>query len=239
MNTTASAHQALQHGRKSAVKALVLGLVIAALGLPAARLAADPGAPLILVFGDSLSAEYGLKRGSGWVTLLQDRLRQEGFPHRIMNASISGETTAGGLARLPAALQKHKPQLLILELGANDGLRGLPIAQTRKNLETMINSAQRIGAQTLIVGIRIPPNYGLDYARQFDALFTGIARQKNLPVVPFLLDGVVENPSMFQADALHPNESAQPKMFANVWSVLSTSGLLAHRSNEPTPVSAR
>lgn len=214
--------QALRH---------IAGIVAAVMATIASPpLAADPGSPVILVFGDSLSAEYGLRRGSGWVALLQDRLRKEGFPHRIVNASISGETTAGGLVRLGAVLKKHRPDLVILELGANDGLRGLPIAQTRNNLDAMVSAARDAGARTLMVGIRIPPNYGIDYTRQFDGLFTGLARQRQLSVVPFLLEGVADNPSLFQADALHPNEQAQPKMLANVWGVLFPSGLLAHRN---------
>lgn len=188
--------------------------------------AAHSSSPVILVFGDSLSAEYGLKRGSGWVSLLQDRLKQKGFPHRIVNASISGETTAGGAARLAAVLKKHQPKIVILELGGNDGLRGLPIAQTRANLRSMAVMANKSGANTLIVGIRVPPNYGRDYARQFDQLFEAVAKELSLPVVPFLLEGLAENPHMFQADEIHPNERAQPTMLNHVWSALIASGFL-------------
>jgi acyl-CoA thioesterase I len=184
--------------------------------------------PVILVFGDSLSAEYGLKRGSGWVSLMQDRLKAQGFPHRIVNASISGETTAGGAARLGAVLKKHRPDLVILELGGNDGLRGLPIAQTRTNLRNMATLASKNGAKTLIVGIRVPPNYGPDYAQQFDRLFESVARELNVPVVPFLLEGIAENPKMFQPDGIHPNEQAQPTMLHHVWTALVSSKLLEH-----------
>jgi acyl-CoA thioesterase I len=193
--------------------------------------------PVILVFGDSLSAEYGLKRGTGWVSLLQDRLKEQGFPHRIVNASISGETTAGGAARLSGVLKKHQPDLVILELGGNDGLRGLPVAQTRTNLRNMATLANKNGAQTLIVGIRVPPNYGPDYARQFDRLFESVAQELNVPVVPFLLEGIAENPQMFQADGIHPNEKAQPKMLNHVWSALVSSKLLERSASRS--VSAR
>jgi acyl-CoA thioesterase-1 len=193
--------------------------------------------PVILVFGDSLSAEYGLKRGTGWVSLLQDRLKEQGFPHRIVNASISGETTAGGAARLSGVLKKHQPDLVILELGGNDGLRGLPIAQTRTNLRNMATLANKNGAQTLIVGIRVPPNYGPDYARQFDRLFESVAQELKVPVVPFLLEGIAENPQMFQADGIHPNEKAQPRMLNHVWSELVSSKLLERSASRS--VSAR
>jgi acyl-CoA thioesterase-1 len=182
--------------------------------------------PLILIYGDSLSAEYGLKRGAGWVALLQDRLAREGFPHRIMNASISGETTAGGLSRFDAALKKHQPSLVVLQLGANDGLRGLAIGQTRRNLAEMIDRARAQGAAVLLIGIRIPPNYGPDYSRQFDSLFGQLAGEKQVSLVPFLLEGLADNPLMFQADTIHPNEKAQPTMLRNVWGALSASGLL-------------
>jgi acyl-CoA thioesterase I len=185
--------------------------------------------PVILVFGDSLSAEYGLKRGSGWVNLMQDRLKAQGFPHRIVNASISGETTAGGAARLATVLKKHQPDLVILELGGNDGLRGLPIAQTRTNLRNMATLANKNGAKTLIVGIRVPPNYGPDYAQQFDRLFESVAREMNAPVVPFLLEGIAENPKMFQPDGIHPNEQAQPTMLNHVWTAL-----VSHKLLEPS-----
>lgn len=197
--------------------AFALSMLTAALP---SRALADPGTPVILVYGDSLSAEYGLKRGSGWAALLQDRLKREGFPHRIMNVSISGETTSGGLSRFDAALKKHAPNIVLLQLGANDGLRGLAISQTRKNLSEMIDRAQAQGAAVLLIGIRIPPNYGPDYTRQFDGLFTQLAAEKQVPLVPFLLDGIADNPLMFQADTIHPNEKAQPRLLANVWAVL-------------------
>ena len=177
-------------------------------------------APLILIFGDSLSAEYGLKRSSGWVSLLQDRLKAEGFPFRIVNASISGETTAGGLTRLPALIKKHQPAAVVLQLGANDGLRGLPVSQTERNLKRMLEISTAQGAQALILGIRVPPNYGPDYARQFDGVFRKIGQETRTPVVPFLLEGFADRVDYFQTDGIHPNERAQPMMLETVWPVL-------------------
>ncbi len=175
----------------------------------------------IMVFGDSLSAEYGLKRGSGWVSLLQDRLKRSGFPHLVSNASISGETTSGGLTRLPAALKRVKPDIVLLELGGNDGLRGLPVATTKKNLSQMIQLTKAAGAAPLLVGIRVPPNYGPQYARQFDGLFRQVAQSTETPLVPFLLEGIAENPMMFLPDGIHPNESAQIRLLDNVWPTLT------------------
>ena len=208
-----------------------IAVVLTAL-LSAHSAKANPNAPVILVFGDSLSAEYGIARGSGWVTLLSDRLRREGFPHRVVNASISGETTAGGLSRLGTTLKKQQPQFFLLALGANDGLRGLPVAQTRKNIESMLTLAANAGAQSMVIGIRMPPNYGPEYTRAFDRLFEDIALRRSLPVVPFLLEGIAENPSYFQADAIHPNEKAQPRILNNVWPTLSK--LLQPQTSAPT-----
>ncbi len=202
---------------------LILALIAAvSTGLMPAQAQPQPAAkPLtIMVFGDSLSAEYGLKRGSGWVSLLQDRLKRSGFPHLVSNASISGETTAGGLSRLPAALKRVKPDIVVLELGGNDGLRGLPVGTTKKNLAQMIQLTKASGATPLLVGIRVPPNYGPQYARQFDGLFKEIAQSTETQLVPFLLDGIAENPSMFLPDGIHPNESAQTRLLDNVWPTL-------------------
>lgn len=191
-------------------------------GLAQSASAASTARPTLLVFGDSLSAEYGLKRASGWVSLLEDRLKKEGFPYRIVNASISGETTAGGLSRLSAVLNKHQPRLVLLQLGANDGLRGLPISQTEANLRKMLELVSANGGKAVIIGIRLPPNYGMDYAKEFDSLFLRIGSQTNTPVVPFLLDGFAQDPNFFQADGIHPNERAQPRMLLTVWSTLQT-----------------
>ena len=213
-------------GRKSIATYTLLLAATVLSPVQAIASATAPAKPLILIYGDSLSAEYGLKRGTGWVALLQDRLAREGFPHRIMNASISGETTAGGLSRFDTALKKHQPSLVLLQLGANDGLRGLAISQTRRNLAEMIDRARTQGVAVLLIGIRIPPNYGPDYSRQFDSLFSQLAGEKQVPLVPFLLDGLADNPMMFQADTIHPNEKAQPAILRNVWIGLSSNGLL-------------
>lgn len=207
----------------SASRFLLSILVLIGLGCSTIAVQAQPTVktPTIMVFGDSLSAEYGLKRGAGWVSLLQDRLKRSGFPHLVSNASISGETTAGGLSRLPAALKRVKPDVVILELGGNDGLRGLPVGSTKKNLAQMVAMTRASGAIPLLVGIRVPPNYGPQYARQFDGLFQDLARSTETALVPFLLDGIAENPAMFQPDGIHPNEAAQPRLLDNVWPALN------------------
>lgn len=207
----------------SVYRLLLSIMILIGLGLPPIGVQAQPTdkTPVIMVLGDSLSAEYGLKRGTGWVSLLQDRLKRSGFPHLVSNASISGETTAGGLSRLPAALKRVKPDFVILELGGNDGLRGLPVGSTKKNLAQMVTLTRASGATPLLVGIRVPPNYGPQYARQFDGLFQQLARSTETALVPFLLDGIAENPLMFQPDGIHPNEAAQPRLLENVWPVLS------------------
>jgi acyl-CoA thioesterase-1 len=178
------------------------------------------GGPVLLVLGDSLSAEYGLSRGTGWVQLLADRLRDSGSDYRVVNASISGETTSGGLTRLPALLKEHRPRVVVLELGANDGLRGLPLAVMRDNLQAMIRQAQAAGAKVLLVGVRVPPNYGREYAERFAGTFAALARELKVPLVPFLLDGFAESFGLFQADRIHPTAEAQPRMLDNVWPVL-------------------
>lgn len=174
----------------------------------------------IVVLGDSLSAEYGLERGRGWVSLLQQRLTTEKIPANIINASISGETTSGGRSRLSALLAKHKPDVVIIELGANDALRGLPLSATQENLLTMIKGAKDIKAKVLLIGMQIPPNYGGDYMRQFSALFPKVAKDTNSALVPFMLKGVAEKPELFQADRIHPNETAHPVIFNNIWPFL-------------------
>jgi len=177
-------------------------------------------APSILVVGDSLSAGYGIELRDGWVTLLQQRLTRQGYPHTVVNASISGDTTAGGRARLPAALKRQRPQIVILELGGNDGLRGLPLRETRANLDAMIKAAHAAGARVLLVGIHLPPNYGPDYAGKFHAIYHDLARAHNTALLPFLLDGVALTPGLMQADGIHPRAAAQPRLLGNVWPVL-------------------
>lgn len=200
--------------------ALAAPVAIAASGfLPAAQ-AAPAAPPLILVVGDSLSAEYGLKRGEGWVPLLQQRITAQKIPAAVVNASISGDTTAGGRSRLPGLLAQHRPAIVLIELGANDALRGLPLAGTEDNLLAMTRAAQAAGAQVLLIGIQVPPNYGSDYTRKFGAVFDQVASQTKAGLVPFLLQGIADAPdaaNLFQADRIHPIAAAQPRMLDNVW----------------------
>ncbi len=174
----------------------------------------------LLVLGDSLSAEYGLTRGSGWVALLQKRLTRESSDLAVINASISGETTAGGLARLPALLQQHRPSIVVIELGGNDGLRGLPLNATQANLRDMINTARASGARVLLLGMQIPPNYGPDYSRRFAAIYPSLARETGARLLPFFLAGLEDTDRYFQPDRIHPNQPAQAIMLENVWPVL-------------------
>lgn len=176
--------------------------------------------PLILVIGDSLSAEYGLRRDSGWVALLQKRLDDEGLAYQIQNASISGDTSSGGLSRLPNALAQHQPALVIIELGSNDALRGLSLAMTEQNLDSMVKMSLDADAQALLLGMQIPPNYGPKYAEQFRMSFVNVAQKYDIGLVPFLLEGVAMDRDLFQADGIHPNEQAQPRLAENVWTEL-------------------
>lgn len=177
-------------------------------------------APVILVFGDSLSASYGIREDQGWVTLLQEKLESEGFPHRVVNASVSGETSSGGLARLPASLESHAPDLVILELGGNDGLRGLPIQTLEDNLQSMIDMIKQADAEVLLAGIQIPPNYGPRYTEPFAKIFPTLAERESLPLVPFLIDGIAQQPELMQSDGIHPKAEAQSMIVDNVWPVL-------------------
>ena len=182
--------------------------------------AARAESPVILVLGDSLSAGYGIPVEKGWVSLLQRRLVERGFPYRVVNASISGDTTSGGLSRLPAALELHRPAIVVLELGANDGLRGQPPMAMSRNLSQMIERSQQAGARVLLAEMRIPPNYGPLYAQKFQATFGELAQHYAIPLIPFLLDGVAGNPALIQDDGLHPRAEAQPQILDNVWAVL-------------------
>ena len=177
----------------------------------------------ILVLGDSLSAEYGLQRGSGWVALLQARLAARKPPVEVINASISGDTTAGGRARLGALLKTHQPSHVIIELGGNDALRGLPLGMTETNLLAMSQAAKAVGAKVMLIGMQVPPNYGPQYARDFSALYARVAKAEGAALVPFLLKGVADDADAlrwFQADRIHPNEAAHPRLLDNVWVVL-------------------
>jgi acyl-CoA thioesterase-1 len=238
-------------GRAPSAAALLLSLVVMMLGflLPAlaggqsaapADTTAATGAPArgaasdtesdteaaprtLLVFGDSLSAGFGLAPGEGWVDLLERRFVEHGRKVRVVNASVSGETTAGGRSRLARALRIHDPDVVILELGGNDGLRGTPIAVIRDNLSTMIETAQAAGATPILVGMRIPTNYGPDYAGDFAAMFPALAARHEVPLVPFLLEGVAMAPALMQADRIHPTAQAQGRVLENVWAVLARS----------------
>ena len=174
----------------------------------------------ILIVGDSLSAEYGLKRGTGWVPLLEKQLGVEKSSAKVVNASISGDTTSGGRSRLAALLARHKPAVVVLELGGNDALRGLPLDMTEQNLSAMTQAAKKAGAKVLLVGMQVPPNYGSAYAASFTGLFPKIAKAEKVALVPFFLKGIADTSdatALFQADRIHPNAQAQPKMLANVW----------------------
>lgn len=176
--------------------------------------------PTLLVLGDSLSAEYGLAKGSGWVALLEQRLAMEKRALKVVNASISGDTTSGGLARLPALLKQHTPAILVVELGGNDALRGLPLEMTRENLRTMVRLAQAAKAQVLLLGMQVPPNYGPDYAQQFAASFATVAKEQKTALVPFFLKDVADAPNaadLFQSDRIHPTAAAHPILLNNVW----------------------
>ncbi len=195
-------------------------LVLAVLWV-AALPAAHADAPVILVFGDSISAGYGLPRvEQGWVSLLQAKLKDQGYGYDVVNASVSGETTEGGLARLPRALSLHHPRIVILELGGNDGLRALPIADLRSDLARMIDLSRAAGAKVLLLGMRIPPNYGPAYTAQFSQVFADLAQARHVASVPFLLEGIALNADLMQADGIHPNQAGQPRLLENVWPAL-------------------
>lgn len=176
--------------------------------------------PVVLIYGDSLSAGYGLPQDKGWVALLADRLRAEKFDYRVVNASVSGETTLGGANRLEAVLAQHRPAIVVIELGGNDGLRGLSLATTRQNLETMLRTARSVGTRPLLIGMQLPPNYGTAYTRKFQTLFEEVAREQKTPLVPFMLAGFGEKREYFQADGIHPTAEAQPLMLDNIWPLL-------------------
>jgi acyl-CoA thioesterase-1 len=203
---------------------LLAGLTMAGPFGMARALAATAGPPVILVVGDSLSAEYGLRRGAGWVHLLELRLAERHVDAKVVNASISGDTTSGGRSRLAALLKQHRPTHVVIELGANDALRGLPLPMTQDNLEAMARDAKSAGAKVVIVGMQVPPNYGSRYTQDFTGLFTKVAKDNGAALVPFLLKGVADGPdaaSAFQADGLHPKEAAHPAMLDNVWPALA------------------
>jgi acyl-CoA thioesterase-1 len=186
--------------------------------------------PVILVLGDSLSAEYGLARGTGWVHLLEHQLEKDKSPWTVFNASISGETSSGGISRLPSLLTQKQPGIVMIELGANDALRGLPVAQTETNLRKMIQMSKKTGARVLLFGIQIPTNYGQSYTTQFKKLYQQLANEEQIELLPFFLEGVATKPELFQADRLHPNVKAQSILFKNVWGSMAPYSALLKKS---------
>ncbi|EJM79628.1 MULTISPECIES: arylesterase [unclassified Pseudomonas] len=189
-------------------------------GLALMCMAQNAAAGTVLIVGDSISAGFGLDTREGWVSLLEQRLKREGFDDKVVNASISGDTSAGGRARLPALLAEHKPELVILELGGNDGLRGMLPTQLQQNLAAMINSSKASGAKVLLLGMQLPPNYGARYNKVFAEAFSNVAAEKKIPLVPFFLEGVGGHPELMQSDGLHPTAGAQDKLLENVWPTL-------------------
>ena len=189
--------------------------------IAAACSGAASAAKTVLVYGDSLSAAYGIPERRGWVALLEERLKRERPDYNVANASISGETSAGGLARITTVLERHKPAIVIVELGANDGLRGLPVAAMKKNLAAIIQRSQKAGAKVMLVGMQLPPNYGDDYTKAFQRVFTELAKSERAALLPFLFEGFGEKVDMFQPDRVHPLATAHPAILNNVWKVLA------------------
>jgi len=199
---------------------VILSLLLTIVGLiPNAVPASDQ--PVLLVLGDSLSAGYGMDREQSWVHLLELRLERNGHSYRILNSSISGDTTQGGLARLPRLVDQYHPKIVIIELGGNDGLRGINPDVTRENMTAMIRHSKQAGATVLLAGIKLPPNYGAAYLQQFESIYADLAAEFDTLLVPFIMDGVVFEPGMMQADGIHPNEKGQPVLLENVWAVLA------------------
>jgi len=206
--------------RRAVLRFVACFAAVAAVGLPAPSAHAAASAPALLVVGDSISAGYGLPVGASWVDLLAARIETERYPLRVVNASITGDTTAGGRARMQALLARHQPAIVIVELGGNDGLRGGNLKSTRDNLDAMVAAAQHAGAKVLVVGMRLPPNYGPAYTREFGALFGEVAKARNTALVPNLFEGFVQRNEFFQPDRIHPTAAAQPQLLDNVWPAL-------------------
>ncbi|MGN7981066.1 arylesterase [Burkholderia sp. 22313] len=208
--------------RRAALAALLGTLLAANVPARAATAAPPSGAahPALVVLGDSLSAEYGLPRDTGWVALLRQRLATERIDYSVANASVSGDTTSGGRARLPAVLQRLKPSIVVVELGSNDALRGVPLATTEQNLRDIIADARQARAKVVLVGMYVPANYGPDYTQKFHAVYTRLSKELGVPLVPFLLAGIENKPEMFQSDQMHPAQQAQGVLLDNVWPAL-------------------
>ncbi|MES2637527.1 MAG: arylesterase [Pseudomonadota bacterium] len=200
--------------KKAANSAFNLAISVAVMSLVATSAHA---AQTIVIFGDSLSAAYGIQQSEGWVTLLQNKLEQQNLDYKVVNASISGETTSGGLGRFKAMLTTHKPDIIVIELGANDGLRGLSVKEMQKNLNSMITQAKAAKAKVMLLGMKIPPNYGIQYTQQFSESYVNLAQKYDLILVPFFLDGVAGDPSLILDDGLHPKAKAQTRLLQNVW----------------------
>ena len=197
----------------------ILSLLLLGFGLATTVINAEEP-PVLLILGDSLSAGYGMDREDSWVNLLNLRLKEYGYSYRILNSSISGDTTQGGLSRLSRLLERYEPEIVIIELGANDGLRGINPDITRENITSMIQQSQRIGARVLLAGIKLPPNYGTAYLEKFESLYPELASKFGTLLVPFFMEGVAMEPDLLQADTIHPNEKGQPVLLDNVWKVL-------------------
>jgi acyl-CoA thioesterase I len=195
--------------------------ILLALILSLSWVAARGAAPTVLVLGDSLSAAYGIAEDRGWVALLQRRLAEMGFPHEVVNASVSGETSGGGLSRLPQLLAEHSPAVVVVELGANDGLRGIAPKVLGENLAAIIAAARRAGARVLLLGVRLPPNYGSIFNSRFERVYAGVAEETGTAFVPFFMEGVAEDRSLMLPDGLHPAAEAQPRLLDNVWPALA------------------
>ncbi|WP_396328551.1 arylesterase [Burkholderia anthina] len=208
--------------KRRAALAALLGTLLAATVPALAATAAAPssGQPVLVVLGDSLSAEYGLPRDTGWVALLRQRLATGRVDYSVANASVSGDTTSGGRARLPAVLQRLKPSIVVVELGSNDALRGVPLATTEQNLRDIIADARHAHAKVVLVGMYVPANYGPDYTQKFHAVYTRLSKELDVPLVPFLLAGIENKPEMFQSDQMHPTQQAQGVLLDNVWPAL-------------------
>ncbi|RQZ17779.1 arylesterase [Burkholderia sp. Bp9031] len=209
--------------RRTALAVLLgtlLAVTVPARAATAAASASGQGRPALVVLGDSLSAEYGLPRDTGWVALLRQRLATERIDYSVANASVSGDTTSGGRARLPAVLQRLKPSIVVVELGSNDALRGVPLATTEQNLRGIIADARQARAKVVLVGMYVPPNYGPDYTQKFHAVYTRLSKEFGVPLVPFLLAGIENKPEMFQSDQMHPAQQAQGILLDNVWPAL-------------------
>jgi acyl-CoA thioesterase-1 len=198
---------------------VILSFLLCVVGLnPLALYASEP--PVLLVLGDSLSAGYGMQLEKSWVSLLETRLGERGYAYRVLNSSISGDTSQGGLTRLPRLLDRYQPRIVIIELGANDGLRGIDPDVTRANLTSMIQQSQAAGAKVLLAGIKLPPNYGSEYLQKFESIYADLASEFGTMLVPFFMDGVAFEADLLQADNIHPNENGQPVLLDNVWNVL-------------------